>query len=105
MSEELDLNTPVEIAPGKFKPLGICTGDDLDGAQAVAQEKAEVYGEVVALLRGLSDHIGPEGRIALPEDVLAQLQDDPAERNLPALQALRDELRGLSALDDPKGHG
>lgn len=53
------LDTPVEVAPGKFKPLGDCTGEDLNAAaellDAAAAENRKLADEAEAELKRRSE--------------------------------------------------
>lgn len=48
-NDKILLDSPIEIKPGVFKPLGQCTGKDLEAAAFLLQVKAEQEQKMAAL--------------------------------------------------------
>jgi hypothetical protein len=77
-----------EIAPGRWRDLGLCSEQDLEAAQALTVEVGRLHEDCVAMLA-----FAAERGVLVPDD----LRERPSlgVRGLPATRMLRDELAAV----------
>jgi hypothetical protein len=78
----------IEVAPGRWRDPALCSGQDLEGAQALAVEAARLGEDIAAMLA-----VAAERGQLLPDDLRERLS--LGVRGLPATRRLRDELAAI----------
>jgi len=100
-----DLDEPLEIKPGVFKPLGACTGREVRAALALLEERSAVAGECKSLCDEISEIAQARGMSLedLPEGVVERMGLPASWRDNVATDKLREARDGLRATRDRLG--